>query len=154
MKTTLLLLVIPLVLFFASCTEEDKALIPTDSVEATIAGTGFSSNFTSTSVGKNYSSTTAPIQFTITGNAASGGEYIVLAIKNFNKSNPNGTYSIGTATTSAAIAAYHRPNSSADEIATSGQITITGYDGLSFAGTFNFTTNASQVTNGKLVIFP
>ena len=146
----------PLVFVFSSCKNEDgSSAIPTDSVTATVSGTGYSLDFVSGSVNKNYSSTTAPIQFTITGNQKNGGsEYIVLAIKNFNKSNPNGTYSIGTATTSAAIAAFHRANSAADEIATSGQITITGYDGLSFGGTFSFTTNASQVTNGKLVIFP
>ncbi len=65
---------------------------------------------------------------------------IVLAIKSFDKTNPVGSYSIGTIISSTAIGAYHRPNSNADELGTSGQIQITQFVSNLITGTFFFTT--------------
>ena len=109
--------------------------------------------FTSVSVNQSYSTTSNPTQITITANGPNGGQYIVLAIKNFDKYNPKGTYSIGTSSSSAAIAALHNPNAAADEIALNGQFIIDGFSITGIHGTFNFNTQFSQVTNGSINLF-
>src|SRR5689334_2606640 len=95
-------------LSITSCTNKETVAAILDNVTATIGSTAFQTN----SLGKVYSTTANPTQFTITANGATGGEYIVLAIKSFDKTSNLGTYTIGTALTSQAIGAYHKPNTS------------------------------------------
>jgi hypothetical protein len=140
MKKLFLLASALTMLFIISCTKKEAAAI-LDNVTAQIGTVSFQTN----SLGKVYSSTSNPTQFTITANGAAGGEYIVLAIKSFDRTNNLGTYTIGTATTSQAVGAYHKANTSSDEIAVSGQIIISNSGTDHINGTYNFTTQQGTV---------
>jgi hypothetical protein len=148
MKKRFLLSTLSLLLIVCSCSEKVQVDGATGGsyIEAVVNGTTFKSTTTNIS----FATTTSPTQITITGNGPNAGEYIVLVIKNYDKANPVGTYAIGTSATSAAYAAYHRPNSNADEIATSGVIEIKGVAVLGTYGNFNFATQNSNITSGTL----
>jgi hypothetical protein len=148
-KSVLPVLALAITLFSFSCNKKDAADI-LDNVSATIGTTSFST----TSINKNYATSGNPTQLTVTADG-SNGEYLVFAIKNFNKTSPLGTYTITSGSTSQGIGAYHKAGASADEIATSGQIIITlnGNGGDAIGGSFDFTTQqGTHVSNGSFFV--
>src|SRR4051812_299481 len=109
MKKIILSLIVLSVFSLFSCTKKEAAQV-LDNFSASIGTTAFST----TAIDKTYSASTFPTQLTITANG-SNGAYVVLALKNFDKNNALGTYTISS--TGQGIGAYHKAGTTQDEIA-------------------------------------
>jgi hypothetical protein len=147
MKKNLWLLLLPLVVAFSSCDKDEEVDYTSAYANASIVTNAGTTAFNAVKVNAAYSET-GLVKLTVTFDGKSGGEYIVLGIKAWDKNSGTGVFSVGTTSSATAIGAYHKPNSSADEIASTGQIVVTKFAANIISGTFYFTTPATQVTSG------